>query len=133
MERQQNAVDQPFQRFYSTFEGLLSKLSAPLAFAGLPLRFDETALPETQNDKAENLEEAIAEPDVKKSSKAALRAVKEESGGYGFEARKLLRRADNRRYNFVCRHTHVRSAQDWKTTIMLMSLLMLERRLPRPV
>lgn len=85
MERQQNAVDQPFQRFYSTFEGLLSKLSAPLAFAGLPLRFDETALPETQNDKAENLEEAIAEPDVTKIfSKAALRAVKEESGGYGF-------------------------------------------------
>jgi hypothetical protein len=29
--------DAPFQQFYSTFENLISKLSAPLAFAGLPL------------------------------------------------------------------------------------------------
>lgn len=29
--------DAPFQHFYSTFESLMSKLSAPLAFAGLPL------------------------------------------------------------------------------------------------
>ncbi|KAL8782906.1 MAG: hypothetical protein Q9213_005018 [Squamulea squamosa] len=32
--------DEPFQRFYSTFESLFSKLSAPLAFAGLPLNLD---------------------------------------------------------------------------------------------
>ncbi|KAL8918934.1 MAG: hypothetical protein Q9172_005202 [Xanthocarpia lactea] len=32
--------DEPFQRFYSTFESLFSKLSAPLAFAGLPLNTD---------------------------------------------------------------------------------------------
>lgn len=31
------ASDAPFQQFYSTFESLLSKLSAPLAFAGIPL------------------------------------------------------------------------------------------------
>ena len=30
-------VDSPFQLFYNTFEGLISKMSAPLAFAGLPL------------------------------------------------------------------------------------------------
>ncbi|KIW26792.1 uncharacterized protein PV07_06598 [Cladophialophora immunda] len=29
--------DAPFQQFYTTFESLVSKLSAPLAFAGLPL------------------------------------------------------------------------------------------------
>lgn len=29
--------DAPFQQFYATFESLISKLSAPLAFAGLPL------------------------------------------------------------------------------------------------
>ncbi|KAI9870100.1 MAG: hypothetical protein M1830_004685 [Pleopsidium flavum] len=85
MERQRSAIDEPFQRFYSTFEGLLSKLSAPLAFAGLPLRPDETALPESQNDIPEGVEEALVEPDVTRIfSKAALRAVKEESGGYGF-------------------------------------------------
>jgi len=33
----QHASDAPFQQFYSTFESLISKLSAPLAFAGLPL------------------------------------------------------------------------------------------------
>ncbi|KFY30511.1 hypothetical protein V493_01860 [Pseudogymnoascus sp. VKM F-4281 (FW-2241)] len=34
-------TDDGFTRFYSTFEGLLSKLSAPLAFAGLPLITEE--------------------------------------------------------------------------------------------
>jgi hypothetical protein len=32
-----SSSDAPFQQFYSTFENLISKLSAPLAFAGLPL------------------------------------------------------------------------------------------------
>ncbi|KAL8733251.1 MAG: hypothetical protein Q9166_002268 [cf. Caloplaca sp. 2 TL-2023] len=42
--------DEPFQRFYSTFESLFSKLSAPLAFAGLPLNPDaETPPPSTTN------------------------------------------------------------------------------------
>lgn len=33
----QGLTDAPFQQFYNTFESLISKLSAPLAFAGLPL------------------------------------------------------------------------------------------------
>ncbi|KAI4246185.1 MAG: hypothetical protein L6R40_002138 [Gallowayella cf. fulva] len=36
--------DDPFNRFYSTFESLFSKLSAPLAFAGLPLNPDADVL-----------------------------------------------------------------------------------------
>ena len=32
-----------FQKFYSTFEGIFSKISAPLAFAGLPLQPEEPA------------------------------------------------------------------------------------------
>jgi uncharacterized coiled-coil protein SlyX len=35
--------DAPFQQFYSTFESLISKLSAPLAFAGLPLTSPTTS------------------------------------------------------------------------------------------
>ncbi|EON64445.1 hypothetical protein W97_03676 [Coniosporium apollinis CBS 100218] len=31
------STDEPFQKFFSTFESLFTKLSAPLAFAGLPL------------------------------------------------------------------------------------------------
>lgn len=77
--------DEPFQRFYSTFEGLLSKLSAPLAFAGLPLGMEEaTPILEpppapTPNQRPE--ERATADPDVTKLfSRAALRAIREESG-----------------------------------------------------
>lgn len=82
---QPRAADDPFQRFYSTFENLLSKLSAPLAFAGLPLGSEETAPPETQPAKADSPGETTAEPNVKKFfSKAALRAIKDESGGYVF-------------------------------------------------
>ena len=84
VEPQQKAMDEPFQRFYSTFESLLSKLSAPLAFAGLPLGPEQTALPEMQTDKATNPTEAI-EPNVTKIfSKAALRAIKDEAGGHVF-------------------------------------------------
>lgn len=32
--------DETFQRFHSTFESLFSKVSAPLAFAGLPLNLE---------------------------------------------------------------------------------------------
>lgn len=38
-----SVADEPFQRFYSTFEGLMSKISAPLAFAGLPLTSEDAA------------------------------------------------------------------------------------------
>lgn len=36
-EANKSSGDAPFQQFYNTFESLMSKLSAPLAFAGLPL------------------------------------------------------------------------------------------------
>ena len=36
-ERTNGSADARFQHFYTTFESLISKLSAPLAFAGLPL------------------------------------------------------------------------------------------------
>ena len=85
VEGQRRAADEPFQRFYSTFESLLSKLSAPLAFAGLPLGSEVTVPPETQPDRAASPGETTTEPNMKKFfSKAALRAIKDESGGYVF-------------------------------------------------
>lgn len=80
--------DEPFQRFYATFEGLFSKLSAPLAFAGLPLNLEEPQvqpqpLKHNLNRSLSKLEEhATAEPNFTKIySKAALRAVHDEYGG----------------------------------------------------
>lgn len=81
--------DEPFQRFYATFENLFSKLSAPLAFAGLPLNVDEpqpppASKPSTTLSLAKPEERATADPDFTKIySKAALRAVREENGGPG--------------------------------------------------
>ena len=74
-----------FQRFYSTFENLISKLSAPLAFAGLPLAGDpsNTVVPDrpTNVEKAAERETGDAEPDLSKIfSRAALRAVKDRGG-----------------------------------------------------
>jgi hypothetical protein len=67
-----------FQTFYSTFENLLSKLSAPLAFAGLPLGDAE------EDRKKTSAEPATNEPDVERIfSKAALQAVREERGHIG--------------------------------------------------
>ncbi|GIK00410.1 hypothetical protein Aspvir_004433 [Aspergillus viridinutans] len=85
--------EEPFQRFYSTFEGLISKISAPLAFAGLPLGSDTS----TQSDSARRKSSAdtkvdrhqatsdrvgqFIEPDVSKIfSRAALRAIRDSSG-----------------------------------------------------
>ena len=78
--------DEPFQRFYATFESLFSKLSAPLAFAGLPLSLEEPPPPSPQpkvvDAASAKLEErATTEPDLTKIySKATLRAVREEHG-----------------------------------------------------
>ncbi|KZF22814.1 hypothetical protein L228DRAFT_247202 [Xylona heveae TC161] len=87
--------DEPFQRFYSTFEGFLSRLSAPLAFAGLPLTSEESAPPAPPQElvqrqrpsqvqtaaKPDKQERASADPDVTKLfSRAALRAIREENG-----------------------------------------------------
>lgn len=85
--------DEPFQRFYSTFEGLISKLSAPLAFAGLPLGTDP-ASPEDRTRQKSPAETKVirqhatqdktpqpAEPDVNKLfSRAALRAIRDTNG-----------------------------------------------------
>ncbi|KAL5348901.1 hypothetical protein ACLOAV_006326 [Pseudogymnoascus australis] len=66
-------TDEGFTRFYSTFEGLLSKLSAPLAFAGLPLIAEEPAQPAKPPSRPST--SASAAPDLSKYiSRAALRA-----------------------------------------------------------
>ncbi|KAI9793672.1 MAG: hypothetical protein M1816_007567 [Peltula sp. TS41687] len=84
---------EPFQRFYSTFESLISKLSAPLAFAGLPLSGDVTTTTTTTTtanpEKAAPIRDRSEEhervdPDLSRIfSKAALRAVKERTGPGG--------------------------------------------------
>lgn len=84
--------DEPFQKFYATFEGFFSKLSAPLAFAGLPLNVEEpqaqaqtvraTDKPGPSSSASKPEERATAEPNFTKIySKAALRAVNDEYGG----------------------------------------------------
>ncbi|KAI4129424.1 MAG: hypothetical protein LQ338_002264 [Usnochroma carphineum] len=98
--------DEPFQRFYSTFESLFSRLSAPLAFAGLPLNPDEPPPPSTPQHSLSSItkpalsrdrtpatkppssrraleasQRASADPDYSALfSRAALRAVADEHG-----------------------------------------------------
>ena len=84
----QTISDDTFSRFYSTFEGLLSKLSAPLGFAGLPLASEEPPKADVITEKAKHTPQSSAEPDVGRLfSKSALRAVREEhgtgNGGFG--------------------------------------------------
>ncbi|KAI9851181.1 MAG: hypothetical protein M1838_004290 [Thelocarpon superellum] len=79
--------DEPFQRFYSTFESLLSKISAPLAFAGLPLGGDE-AVPRGAKVR-DGRETSNAELDLSHMfSKAALRAARDGNtpGGAGTDS-----------------------------------------------
>ncbi|KAL8754913.1 MAG: hypothetical protein Q9184_004958 [Pyrenodesmia sp. 2 TL-2023] len=104
--------DEPFQRFYSTFETLFSRLSAPLAFAGLPLNPDEPPAPPktvpslpsspkvaTPKDRStaskppssrralEASQRVSADPDYSALfSRAALRAVTDEHGPGGVGA-----------------------------------------------
>lgn len=86
-------TEEPFQRFYSTFEGLISKLSAPLAFAGLPLGSD--ASPQAESTRKSSAETKLdrhqatsgrsshsAEPDISRIfSRAALQAIRDSPGG----------------------------------------------------
>ena len=95
--------DEPFQKFYQTFESLFSKLSAPLAFAGLPLNADENparaphapkststsriiSAPSHKSDSSsrrplEASQRVSADPDYNSLfSRAALRAVADEHG-----------------------------------------------------
>lgn len=89
-------TEEPFQRFYSTFGGLISKLSAPLAFAGLPLgteapnQTDPTkrkSSADTRLDRYHAVPDrstTSTEPDVSRLfSKAALRAIRDNVGGGG--------------------------------------------------
>ena len=76
---------EPFQRFYATFENLISKLSAPLAFAGLPLVGEPPATAVAENPSVAEShgeqERAPTEPDLSKIfSKAALQAIKDSNG-----------------------------------------------------
>jgi hypothetical protein len=82
-QAQTTAAEEGFQRFYSTVESLLSKLSAPLAFAGLPLISEEAATPPeaiktketSQKSKITSNNSTAVEPDLTKFiSRAALRA-----------------------------------------------------------
>ncbi|WEW56522.1 hypothetical protein PRK78_001968 [Emydomyces testavorans] len=88
------AGEEPFRRFYSTFEGLISKLSAPLAFASLPLGIDAsgqrspTAVKSGADTKVDRYSAAAdltqyshKELDVKRLvSSAALRAIRDKDG-----------------------------------------------------
>ncbi|KAH8430516.1 uncharacterized protein LDX57_008178 [Aspergillus melleus] len=85
-------TEEPFQRFYSTFGGLISKLSAPLAFAGLPLGSDASqaeSSPKSHADTKLDRHQATssrstqsAEPDISRIfSRAALRAIRDSPGG----------------------------------------------------
>lgn len=89
----QSTSEEPFQRFYSTFEGLISRISAPLAFAGLPLGSGDTSnsgatrksSAETRIDKQTAVSDrpgSSAEPDISRIfSRAALKAIRESNGG----------------------------------------------------
>ncbi|KAL2266960.1 hypothetical protein VTJ83DRAFT_4237 [Remersonia thermophila] len=90
------ASDDGFSRFYSAFGGLISRLSAPLAFAGLPLAAEEpapapaptsasasapTPIPpapaEPKRSRPKITPPTAAEPDLSKIySRATLRALK---------------------------------------------------------
>ncbi|KAJ5304032.1 uncharacterized protein N7443_003692 [Penicillium atrosanguineum] len=85
--------DEGFQRFYSTFEGLISKISAPLAFAGLPLLSEDPAKAASANRKSSaetkldrhhatsDRSSSTAEPDVSRLfSRAALRSIRDTPG-----------------------------------------------------
>ena len=98
LENSYKPSDDAFNRFYTTFESLFSKLSAPLAFAGLPLNpdADDTASndltpPKKASSKATSTQSkssrapvsrrATAEPAYSQLfSPAALAAVREEPG-----------------------------------------------------
>ncbi|KAI5865090.1 hypothetical protein GGS23DRAFT_594645 [Durotheca rogersii] len=79
-----SGVDEGFSRFYSAFGSIINRISAPLAFAGLPLISEEQTeepapVPESPAQKRNKVRVSAsfpAEPDLRKLySKAALRAV----------------------------------------------------------
>jgi hypothetical protein len=75
-----------FNKFYSTFEGIMSKISAPLAFAGLPLNPEEPAHPSKSPSSSHPARSTVISDDAAMSrifSRAALRAVKDSNGPSG--------------------------------------------------
>lgn len=75
--------DEPFQRFYTAFESVFNKLSAPLAFAGLPLTAEESTPATTAQAKnPKSRKRATADPEYSQLfSKATLQALRDEPGG----------------------------------------------------
>lgn len=87
---QPTAQDEGFQKFYSSWQGLKSKLSAPLAFAGLPLSSEDgqsnAAEPVTTRSSPRTMSRATTTnaPDVRALfSRAALRAAEDGAPGIG--------------------------------------------------
>ncbi|KAK7415304.1 hypothetical protein QQX98_005948 [Neonectria punicea] len=86
-----SADDGGYTRFYNTFGSLINKISAPLAFAGLPLIQEESAppeqpeTPETSPTKRSHLKASpskILEPDLSKIySRATMQALAREGHG----------------------------------------------------
>lgn len=83
-QRPAEGSDAPFQQFYATFETLISKLSAPLAFAGLPLtspaspKPPSSSIPASPKTPKQPARPTPAPPSVDYSqliSRAALKAV----------------------------------------------------------
>jgi uncharacterized coiled-coil protein SlyX len=80
-EQPSTSSDEGFSRFYNTFENILSRLSAPLAFAGLPLISEEGPAPPapepppSKKRPSGSRERTGSDPDLTKYiSRAALRA-----------------------------------------------------------
>lgn len=77
--------EEGFSRFYNTFGNIINTLSAPLAFAGLPLSTDEsnTTTPDSsapdsasQKRRSKSIKAPSDDPDLNKIySKAALRSI----------------------------------------------------------
>ncbi|KAL9600699.1 MAG: hypothetical protein Q9219_003029 [cf. Caloplaca sp. 3 TL-2023] len=83
--------EEPFQKFYSTFESLFSKLSAPLAFAGLPLNPDEPSSPPASNSNPASTKKSISSTDhppapKARSSRPALEASQRASADPDYSA-----------------------------------------------
>ncbi|KAJ9639536.1 hypothetical protein H2201_002809 [Coniosporium apollinis] len=82
------STDEPFQKFFSTFESLFTKLSAPLAFAGLPLDASTpSVVPSVPTTTAPAAAPATSIPHTRATtepeysqlfSRAALRALRED-------------------------------------------------------
>lgn len=91
-ERSASPSDEGFSRFYNTFGSIFNKLSAPLAFAGLPLITEESVSesaptpapepPSQRRHRSRPPHSATIEPDLSKIySKATLRALRGDGNG----------------------------------------------------